>query len=582
MAKLRMIGIVLSIMTAFFFGSIVQAAEFHVTTSEGLKIALSVASDNLEDDIIYLGAGTYLGGFEYLADKAEKNALVLKPEDGLNPGDVVLDGGGTNRVFLFVDVYDNGDCTVEGITVQNGTGWFSGGLEISTGGDIKVSNCIISNNTSTRGGGISATTGAKITIENNTITGNTAGNGGGIYPLGGAVLVTGNTISNNTASGDGGAIRAAGSPVTISKNNMSGNSSTRGGAIYTFQLYGTTTIKDNTLTGNSASNGGGIYLNVENSILVNNVIADNEASLDGGGIVAYTYSGTATFTNNTVTGNSANDDGGGLYVSAASDSAALYIYNNIIRNNVAVDEGSDIKLADTGIKYGFNNDYAGLSGTWDGSKDNIDIDPDFQNESSGNYRLKTGSPCIDQGDNRAPSLPLTDKDGNSRMVDGNGDGKAVVDIGAYEFVPASTRSAVIPDIKANGSDGPITVAQGEKLSVTVSLAPGTLAGVDADWWVNAWTPFGWASYLYVDPSWVWILGLSATWDGPLYFLNPVKILDIDTLPQGDYYFFFGIDVDSNGSMDYFDNVKVVVGDVAGDSMDLVIPPSILGRFLFQE
>jgi len=582
MARLRMIGIVLSIMTAFFFGSIVHAAEFHVTTSEGLTIALSIARNNFEDDVVYLGAGTYLGGFEYLAGKDENSALLLKPEDGLNPSDVVLDGGGVDRVFLFTDVYDNGDCTVEGITVQNGTGWFSGGLEISTGGNIKVSNCIIRNNASNRGGGIFASTGAKITIENNTIYDNTAGNGGGIYPLGGAVMVTGNAIYNNTVTGDGGAIRAAGGPITINTNKIWGNLSTRGGGVYVFQLYETTTLMDNTLTGNSASDGGGIYLNVETSILVNNVIADNVASFDGGGIVATSNSGTATFTNNTVTGNTANDDGGGMYLSAASESAAVYIYNNIVWDNVAVDEGNDIKLTGTGVKHGFNNDYAGLSGTWDDSKDNIDVAPDFQSEPSGNYRLISGSPCIDQGDNGAPSLPLTDKDGNPRVVDGNNDGKAVVDMGAYEFIPGSSRSSVVPDIKANGSDGAITIGQGDVLSVTARLDPGDLVGVDADWWVNAWTPFGWTYYHYSDPLWLWALGLLVTWEGPLYSFDSVEILNIDTLPQGDYYFFFGIDVDSDGSMDYFDSVKVVVEDVAGVSMDKAIPPSILGHFLYHE
>ena len=51
----------------------------------------------------------------------------------------------------------------------------------------------------------------------------------------------------------------------------------------------------------------------------------------------------------------------------------------------------------------------------------------------------TGSPCIDAGTNDPPGgLPLVDIDGNARPLDGNGDGKAVADMGAWEHpaVPA--------------------------------------------------------------------------------------------------------------------------------------------------
>jgi hypothetical protein len=80
----------------------------------------------------------------------------------------------------------------------------------------------------------------------------------------------------------------------------------------------------------------------------------------------------------------------------------------------------------------------GLSGTG-----NIDVDPLFvdPNGADGiigteddNLRLSAGSPCIDAGDNSVVDANSTDLDGNSRILDGDGDGEAIVDMGAYEFV----------------------------------------------------------------------------------------------------------------------------------------------------
>ena len=56
---------------------------------------------------------------------------------------------------------------------------------------------------------------------------------------------------------------------------------------------------------------------------------------------------------------------------------------------------------------------------------------------AGDYHLRQISPCIDSGDNAAPGLPSTDRDGNPRVVDGDSNGSSVVDMGAYEFEPAA-------------------------------------------------------------------------------------------------------------------------------------------------
>jgi hypothetical protein len=52
---------------------------------------------------------------------------------------------------------------------------------------------------------------------------------------------------------------------------------------------------------------------------------------------------------------------------------------------------------------------------------------------TGNYHLQLGPPAIDAGDNLAPALPATDVDGDPRILDGDGTGDAVIDLGADEF-----------------------------------------------------------------------------------------------------------------------------------------------------
>lgn len=77
---------------------------------------------------------------------------------------------------------------------------------------------------------------------------------------------------------------------------------------------------------------------------------------------------------------------------------------------------------------------------------NINADPRFLSLASTNYRLAAASPCIDAGTNAshlAPGFgfsPTNDFDGLPRPLDGNGDGLARFDIGAYEAILASADS----------------------------------------------------------------------------------------------------------------------------------------------
>jgi hypothetical protein len=65
----------------------------------------------------------------------------------------------------------------------------------------------------------------------------------------------------------------------------------------------------------------------------------------------------------------------------------------------------------------------------------------FANFAGGDFQLLSGSLAIDRGNNVVDAdpftagiqfLPATDLDGRSRLIDGNGDGSKIVDMGAYE------------------------------------------------------------------------------------------------------------------------------------------------------
>ncbi|MHC4104273.1 MAG: choice-of-anchor Q domain-containing protein [Planctomycetota bacterium] len=62
-------------------------------------------------------------------------------------------------------------------------------------------------------------------------------------------------------------------------------------------------------------------------------------------------------------------------------------------------------------------------------------------------RLLSDSPCVDTGDNSAPGLPTTDIAGNPRVLDGNGDLNSIVDMGAYEYLPAGSSNSNAVDLE---------------------------------------------------------------------------------------------------------------------------------------
>ena len=118
----------------------------------------------------------------------------------------------------------------------------------------------------------------------------------------------------------------------------------------------------------------------------------------------------------------------------------------------------------------------------------------------------------------------------------------------------------LPDIKANGSDGPVSIPEGDPISITIELDPGIYPGIQADWWCAADTPFGW--YYYDGSIGTWLPGFYVSYQGPLFTLTPpFEVLSMSGLPIGGYTFYFGVDGNRNGNLDeplYYDSVEVSI------------------------
>ncbi len=232
---------------------------------------------------------------------------------------------------------------------------------------------------------------------------------------------------------------------------------TCGGGIYNF--FSSPTITNCIISGNVAESGGGIFNYSSSPTITNCIISWNGADYDatstmatgnGGGI--WNGSSSPTITNCTITGNRARGVGGGIL--SFLESINVTITNSIIWGNTAGTFGPDVWVT---IDSTFNDDYCCVGVGFSGSGDHTIVDdPEFVDPGSwnnngtptdltddiwvnGDYHLVSSlvpentSPCIDAGDNDAPSLPTEDLDEYPRILDGDEDDTATVDMGAYEY-----------------------------------------------------------------------------------------------------------------------------------------------------
>ncbi|MGI8787428.1 MAG: choice-of-anchor Q domain-containing protein [Pyrinomonadaceae bacterium] len=329
-------------------------------------------------------------------------------------------------------------------------------------GSMAITNSIFTNNTTIASGGAVESTDL-ITISGSTFTGNSAtganaqqsgqGSGGAIgVQTGGQLTITNSFINGNFATNSGGGIyNATGDippPLTVINTTISNNvcntdadglNDQSGGGIFSSSVV---VITGSTISGNRAKlggttqnqgNGGGIY-GLRKITMDNSTISGNVAESQGGGIYD-AYPGGANsevvITNSTIVYNSA-ANGGGIRSSNSVGDTPTSLRNTI----VALNSPNDI-LNPFGSA-GFNL---------------ISVDPllaplAFNGGSTRTHALRLGSPAIDAGD--PTTFPATDQRGITRPQDGDGNGSARSDIGAYERRQTDYTLSAFADFDGDG------------------------------------------------------------------------------------------------------------------------------------
>ncbi len=297
--------------------------------------------------------------------------------------------------------------------------------------------------------------------------------GGGIAIISSTVAINNSAVRDNTA--------VSTSPFTADK----------GGGIFV-DTTSTLTVTNSTISNNTAENGGGIYIAAGTVTIDNSTISGNAATNGrGGGIDS--QAGNTTISNSTITGNAVTWSGsdGGCGISSYGGSTSTTLSNTIVSGNSCSGDAHD---ADYGIVDSFHSNGNNLIGTTNSSAFNQSGDQtnvtnpmlDPLADNGGNtqtHALQTGSPAIDVGAN----CGAADQRGVSRPQDGNNDGSAVCDIGAFELafydltvnVAGTGGGAVSSSPSGISCGGDCTETYRE--STVVTLTATTSAGYFAGW-----------------------------------------------------------------------------------------------------
>ncbi|HIJ74792.1 MAG TPA: right-handed parallel beta-helix repeat-containing protein, partial [Candidatus Hydrogenedentes bacterium] len=410
-------------------------------------------------------------------------------------GSTARDGSAAYHVIVGAN-----NVTLDGFTITGGNANGGGALTTNYAGGMynsssspTLTNCTFLSNSASHGGGgmWNFSSSSSPTVTNCTFSGNSADYGGGMYnDWEASPTLTNCTFSANSAGASGGGMRNyRSSSPTLTNCTFSNNSASQGGGMWNDSS--SATLTNCTFSANSAgASGGGMYNTDSSPTVINCTFSANSASSFGGGM-CNGYSSSLTLTNCTFSSNSAGDSGGGMYnydsssptltnCTFSANSASSYgggmcnrwgsslTLTNCTFSNNSADRGgggmhneSSSPTLTNCILAGDSPDemsnsssapvvtYSCVEGGYPGER-NIAALALFVDASSGDLRLRAGSPCIDSG--TSIGAPATDIRDVARPQG------AGVDMGAYEMLaaefPADTDGDGLPDAEeaAQGCD----------------------------------------------------------------------------------------------------------------------------------
>ena len=458
--------------------------------------AQSVVSVALTDMIVTGNEATADGG-GIAMENAVNSAWTLTINNSTISNNHAGDAGGGIDTDGAGSIVINSGTVISGNTSLNqGGGIFLDAIQsgaVFQGANLTMQATVVSENRAlgslASGGGIANAGNGTVSIANSTVQNNSSGNlGGGFDDVNcqGTLSVSSSAFLGNTALNNAGAIADCGPMTSIAFSEIDGNSTGGvGGGIF---ATGTTlTVQNSTIANNTASlNGGGIELqtsgsgggasSVTNSTITNNT-ADNNAGANGGGLDAPgAFTGTLNLSSVTISGNYASN-GGGLFWGGASGSATNLVNTIVAKNSAST--GPDANNPAATFTDGGGN-LIGIAGAGSGNTGFTDattqtgtpaspLDPllgPLQNNGGRTQTLGllTGSPAIEKG----LTTSVTADQRGVRRPQG-----AKFDVGAYEFNQGPTPSADLSTLSLDfGSQG-----RGTSSSQPLTIADNGTAGL---------------------------------------------------------------------------------------------------------
>ena len=423
------------------------------------------------------------GGFDPTLDDIgwddrdwENNLTILSGDIGL-PGDT--SDNGYHVVHHPFGTHLDNTAVLDGFTITGGNA--NGAVPYNYGGGMynegvspTLSNVtFVDNWAASRGGGMYNGSESLPMLSDCTFTENSAAySGGGMYNERASPTLTDCTFSGNFVEFYGGGMYNYDSSPTLTNCTFVGNLAEQGGGGM-INFESTVKLTDCTFGANLAALGGGI-LNDDSSLeLTNCAFFGNTALLSGGGM--YNTRSSLGLLDCTFMDNSAEDGhGGGM----SNDTGSSLELANCAFSRNSAENGYGAGMHNSGTSLmltnctfwgngaalqggGMSNDassptvtncilwgdfpdeiynsagsspvvtYSDIQGGYPGTG-NITDDPLLTSAYYGDFHLSTGSPCVDRGNNLVPNLPDHDFEGDARVIDGDADGMATVDMGVDE------------------------------------------------------------------------------------------------------------------------------------------------------